>query len=105
MAEGGHGVGGGGAAGGEEAGGGGGGDQDCGDQGEDEWVAGRFVDPAGGEFAEGDGECEADEETGADAGCCGGEDEAEEVGGFCAESHADSEFVGARGDGVGDDAI
>ena len=92
-------------AGGEEAGSEGGGDQGCGDGREDEQVAGRFVDPPGGEFAEGDSERQADKEAGTDAASRGGEDEAEEIGGFCAEGHADAEFVGASGDGVRDDAV
>src|SRR5579872_104104 len=56
VAEGGHGVGGGGAAGGGQAGGDGGADEQHGDDGEDDGVAGGFVDPAGGEFAEGEAE-------------------------------------------------
>src|SRR5580704_7212375 len=61
VAEGGHGVGGGGAAGGGEAGGYGGGDQQDDHEGQDDGVAGGFVDPAGGEFAEGEAQDEADE--------------------------------------------
>lgn len=56
VAQGGHGVGGGGAAGGGQAGGDGGADEQHGDDGEDDGVAGGFVDPAGGEFAEGEAE-------------------------------------------------
>src|SRR5580693_4166541 len=67
--------------------------------------AARLVEPMGGEFAEGCAQGEAEEQAGGYAGCRGGEDEAEEVAGFCAESDADAEFVGTRGDGVRDDTV
>src|SRR5580658_3254589 len=105
VAQGFHGVDGGGATGWDETGEGGCGDEDERYAGEDPRVAGAFHDPAGRDFVEGHAQEEAGEQAGADVDGGGGKDDAEDVRASCPESHADSEFVGACGDTVGDHAV
>ncbi len=73
--------------------------------GEEDGVARRFVEPGGEKFGEGEAEGDAGDEAGGDGGGGGAEDEAGDVAGGGAECEADAEFVGAGGDGVGDDAV
>ena len=105
VAEGSHGVSRRRAPGGDQAGGKGGSDQSCGYEREDDWVTRRFVDPMRSEFAKSKADDQTEEQAAAYAACCGRENQPEYIGRSCAEGHANAEFVGARGDGVGDDAV
>jgi len=81
------------------------GDKEYGGEKQREGIAGTPAGPRGHDAVEAEAEREADGEAGSESGGGRGQDQANDAGRLRAEAHANTHFLRALGDGVGDNAV